>query len=193
MIDAGLAYVQNTVMPTLSHVDGFVGLSLITDRMTGRCIATSAWRTEQAMLASGARASSLRDSAAEAFGGTSSVDMWEIAVMHRAHHARPGTAMRVTWCGTDPGNIDSTVDVFQNGTLSQIEDLPGFCSISLLVNRDSGRAVVTVAYDDRGALDASRSSSDHIREEASRQTGLDVTEVAEFDLMMARLHAPATV
>jgi hypothetical protein len=193
MIDAGIAHVRDTVMPAMSHIDGFVGLSLMVDRETGRCIASSAWRAEQAMRASADRADTIRGSAAQAFGGSAEVEEWEVAVLHRAHHARPGTCMRVTWSRTDPAHLAEAMDVFKFGTLSQIEDLPGFCSASLLVNRAEGRAVVTVAYDSRNALDRSREPGAGIRDEAARQADLDVLEVAEFDLEVAHLHVPESV
>jgi len=193
MIDAGIAHVRDTVMPKMTHIDGFVGLSLMVDRQTGKCIATSAWRTEQAMRASADRDATIRDGAAEALGGTAEVEEWEVAVMHRAHHARPGTYMRATWGKTDPAHMDEAMDVFKFGTLSQIEDLPGFCSASALVNRGDGRAVVTVAYDSPDALDRSRQPGAAVRGDAARDAGLDVLDVAEFDLAVAHLHVPEIV
>jgi heme-degrading monooxygenase HmoA len=193
MVDAGIAHVRDTVMPAMTHIDGFVGLSLMVDRGTGKCIATSAWRTEDAMRASADRVGSIRDDAAAAFGGTAEVEEWEVAVMHRAHHARPGTCMRATWSRTDPGRADEAMDLFKFGTLSKIEDLPGFCSASLLVNRAEGRAVVTVAYDDRDTLERSREPGAAVRDEAAREADSDVLEVAEFDLEIAHLHIPETV
>jgi heme-degrading monooxygenase HmoA len=192
-IDAGIAYVRDTVMPAMSHLDGFVGLSLMVDRASGRCIATSAWRSEQDMHASAERASAIRDGAAGAFGGMATVEQWEVAVMHRAHHARPGTCMRATWSRTDPTHADEAVDLFKFGTLAKIEDLPGFCSASLLVNRDDGRAVVTVAYDGRDTLDASRAQGAEVRAEAARAAEAEVLDIAEFDLEIAHLHIPETV
>jgi heme-degrading monooxygenase HmoA len=193
MIDAGIAHVRDTVIPAMTHIDGFVGLSLMVDRETGRCIATSAWRTEQAMHASADRVGTIRDGAAAAFGGSAEVEELEVAVMHRAHHTRPGTFIRATWSRTDPAHINEAIDVFKFGTLAQIEDLPGFCSASLLVNRDEGRAVVTVAYDDRDALDRSRQPGAAVRDAAAREADLDVLDVAEFDLELAQLHVPETV
>lgn len=190
MIDAGMEYMRDTVMPAMTHVEGFVGLSVMLNRETGTCIATSAWRTEQAMRDSAPHVAAIRGAAAEALGGTVDVEEWEVAVMHRAHHARPGTCMRGTWTTVDPARIDAAMDVFKFTTLAQIEDLPGFCGASLLINRVAGRAVVTVAYDDQAALDRSREPGSAVRDTTARQAGLDVINVAEFDLELAHLHVP---
>jgi hypothetical protein len=194
MIDAGIAHVRDTVMPAMSHLDGFVGLSLMVDRGSGRCIATSAWQSQDAMHASAERVTGIRDSAAEAFGGgAAEVEEWEVAVMHRAHHARPGTCMRATWTSSDPARADEAMELFKFGTLAKIEDLPGFCSASLLINRGKGLAVVTVAYDDRAGLDNSRDPGAQVRDEAAREAAADVLDVGEFDLALGHLHVPEMV
>ena len=118
---------------------------------------------------------------------------WEVAVMHRAHHARPGTCLRSTWGTTDPAHIDDAIEAFKFESLAKIEDLPGFCSASLLVNRAEGRAVVTVAYDSREALERSRERSEGVRAEAARASDLAVHDVAEFDLEVGHLHIPEKV
>lgn len=192
-IDAGIAHVNGAVMPAMSHIPGFVGMSLMVNRESGRCIASSAWRDEAAMRASGERATAIRDGAAEVFGGTAEVEEWEVVVMHRAHHARNGSCMRVMWFASDPGRVDEAVETFKLGTLAKIEDLPGFCSASLMVNDASGRAVVSVGYDDRGAMERSRDAGTRLRDEATRATGSDLLEVAEFDLAVAHMHIPELV
>ena len=50
-VDIGIAHVRDVVMPALQEIDGFVGLSLLVDRQSGTCIATSAWDGLETMRA----------------------------------------------------------------------------------------------------------------------------------------------
>jgi hypothetical protein len=194
MINNGIAHVRDTVMPALSHIDGYLGLSLMMDRESGRCIVTSAWRSEDAMRRSGDRVTTVRDEAVGTFGASGAdVEEWEVAVMHRAHHAREGTWMRATWLGVDDADFADAIETFKSGTLAKIEDLPGFCSASLMVNRAGRRAVTTVGYDDRSSLEYSREGANAVRDQAARQMDAHVLEVAEFELALAHLHVPETV
>ncbi len=194
MIDQGIAHVRDTVMPALSHLDGYLGLSLMVDRETGRGIVTSGWRSEDAMRDSTERALVIRDAAVRAFGASGAdVEGWEVVVMHRAHHARPGGCTRVTWLSLDEADLADAIETFKHGTLAKIEDLPGFCSASLFINRVEGRAVTTVGYDDRSSLEYSREGANAVREQAARQMEAHILEVAEFELALAHLHVPEMV
>jgi hypothetical protein len=164
------------------------------DRRMGRGIVTTAWRSKDAMRTSADRVIAIRDEAVRAFGASGAgVEGWEVAVMHRAHHAREGTWMRSTWVGLDDADVAAAIEAFKQGTLAMIEDLPGFCSASLLVNRPDGRAVTTVGYDDRSSLEYSREGANAVREQAARQMEAQVLEVAEFELALAHLHVPEMV
>ncbi len=52
---------------------------------------------------------------------------------------------------------------------------------------------MTVAYDNRDALERSRQPGAAVRDAVAREADLDVLDVAEFDLEVAQLHVPETV
>ncbi|MGI5221084.1 antibiotic biosynthesis monooxygenase [Nocardia sp. CA-290969] len=189
-VDAGIAHMRDTVLPALQKIPGCIGMSLMVDRATGRSIATSAWESEDAMLDSRERVGPLRDRALATFGGSAQIEQWEIAGLHRAHHAGEGACVRATWVKTDPSRIDTAVDIYKLSTLPAMEELDGFCSASLMINRRAGRAVSCTSYDSAEAMRASREQSASLRVDAARQTGVEALDVREFELALAHLRVP---
>jgi hypothetical protein len=189
-IDAGIANIRDEVMPTVLGIDGCVGMSLLVDRDSGRCIATTAWQSREAMRSSESRVRSLRENAARMLGGTPQVDEWEIALLHRDHTSRPGACVRTTWVRMEPGQVDRALDVYRMAILPRVEELPGFCSASLMVDREAGRGVSSVTLDSRAALDRSREDAARAREAGAREAGVEIVEVGEFELALAHLRVP---
>ena len=192
-IDDGIANVRDEVMPMVEAMDGCIGMSMLADRDSGRCIVTSAWRTEEAMHASeeGVRASRAR--AGQIFGATPEVAEWEIAVMHRMHETGDGARTRVIWGTTEPARMDDMLSGFRMTMVPKVEAIPGFAACTLMVNRDNGRTALAVTYDSADALRQASERGAQLRDEASRTLGMGVDEVAEFDLVIAHLRVPETV
>jgi hypothetical protein len=115
---------------------------------------------------------------------------WEIAALHRLHAAGDDACARVLWADVEPDRMDGMVDAFRMSLLARMEELPGFCSVSLLTDRGMGRATMSVTYDDRDALVRSRGMGADLREEFASRMGARITEVAEFDLVIAHLRVP---
>lgn len=183
-IDAGIAFIKNEAGPMLDMVEGCRGLSMLVDRETGQCIATSSWKSVQAMLASNADLRPLRDRGREILGGSMQVDDWEIAVMHRTQH---GECCRVSWL---QGDLDAMTETFRVGVLPELEQIPGFCSASLLVNQTTSLGCGTTSWESRGAMQASRTSADAMRTRVASEAGGEIVEVREFELAYAHLHVP---
>ncbi|MTE14102.1 hypothetical protein [Nocardia aurantiaca] len=193
-LESGIAHVRDEVMPALEDIPGCVGLSLLVDRHTGRCIVTTSWESEDALRASAERVIPIRDRATEKFGGSPMVEEWEIAVMHRTHVTPRGACARVTWVKTDPSRIDSAIEVYRDHTLPGMEQqLDGFCSASLMVNRSSGRAVSCTVYDNAEAMERNRIASAALRVDAARQARVEAVDVREFELALAHLRVPELV
>jgi len=152
-IDAGIAHIRNETLPALEGLDGFVGLSLLVDRESGRCIATSAWESEEAMRANVEQVRPIRDDAVRTFGGPATIDEWEIAVLHRDHQSGEGACVRATWIKFRPDQFDRAVDFYKTSVLPAVEELEGFCSASLMIDRESGRAVSSATFDSMDAME----------------------------------------
>jgi len=193
-IDAGIAYVRDQVMPLLEGMDGHIGLSLLADRSSGRCITTSAWESEDAMRASGPLVQEVRNRAVEIFGdmGSPNVDEWEIAVLHREHEAGEGACVRVTWANVDPAQVDAGIEVFKSA-LPAMQQLEGLCSASLLVDRASGRGVTSVAFESAEAMERNRDEIERLKGSVSEDAAALIFEERDFELMIAHLRVPELV
>lgn len=190
---AGIAYVHSDVTPALEAMEGCTGLSVIVSADTRRAIVTSGWRDEESRRASDERVTSLRARGAELFGSEPKVDQWEIAVLHRRHDTGAGAGLRATWTRTNPERIERSIDHYRMTLLPMLEELPGFCSASLFVDRSSGRAVSSVTYDTPEVMVSTRDQATAIRRTAVEENTLEVLEVVEFHVEAARLRAPETV
>jgi heme-degrading monooxygenase HmoA len=190
-IDAGMAEVRDNVMPMVTGMEGCIGMSMLADRSSGRCIVTSAWRSEEAMRATDEEVRPVRARVGEMMGGGDpEVEEWEIAVLHRDHQSGQGACVRVTWMRVDPADLDRAIDVYRLASLPRAEELEGFCSASLLVDRDSGRAVSSVTYDSMEAMSRNREAAEQLRMSASKDAGAEVLDVGEFELALAHLRVP---
>ena len=177
-------------MPTIDTVDGCVGLSLMVDRESAQCVLTTAWRSATAMHAAAAAAAVMRHRVVEAFAGTATVDEWEIAVVHREQYTRPGACVRATWLRTRPELFDRAVEFYRSAVLPAMEDLEGFCSASLMLDRSSGRAVSSATFDSIEAMDHNRDQARALRTNRLRDLGADQLDVGEYELVLAHLRVP---
>jgi quinol monooxygenase YgiN len=193
-VDEAIAFVRDAWLPSTTQLDGCTGLSMLVGRRSGRCIVTSGWTDEQAMLGS---AESMRGSRAQLgriLAAVPVVAQWDIAVLHRIQPTGPDAVCRVIWSSRpDPAALDDDVATFRMALLPRIEELIGFCSASLMIDRVSGATVLAVAYADREAMLVAGQRADALRAEYARAMGGRITEVTDLDLVLAHLRVPATV
>jgi len=134
------------------------------------------------MRASTEQVREIGERAREVIGGSVEVEEWEIAVMHRTQHAE---CCRVSWL---QGDIDAMTEALRVRILPELEQVHGFCSVSLLVNRSSGLGCVTTAWESRAAMEASRAQAGNMRSLAASEARGDIVDVHEFELAFAHLH-----
>jgi heme-degrading monooxygenase HmoA len=192
-IDESIAYIRDEAMPLVQGLDGCIGLSMLVDPASGRCIVTTAWRTEEAMHASEEGVRPSRERAAQIFGEMPTVEEWEIAVMHRMHETGDGAMTRVIWGHTEPGHMDDLLSIFRMTTMPKMEELPGFASCNMMVNRANGHTALAVTYDRPETMQQANDRAAELRREGSAAMGMTIDEVAEFELVLAHLRVPETV
>ena len=191
-IDEGIADVRDHVMPAAMTVKGCVGLSMICDHESGRCITTSAWSTREALNRSGKTMLPLLQHASVIFGSQPTLDLWEIAVVHRHGVSGEGACVRCTWLNLDPAGLPHSFETYRLAMLPAFEEMDGFCSASLMVDPITGRAVSSVTFASREAIVASRPAAERLRSRTAEDAGNTVADIQEFELALAHLHVPET-
>ena len=136
-MDDGITYVRDKVMPAVRQMDGCVGLSMLADRESGRCIVTTAWADAEALRRERRR----RHGHAAARRGDHGRPGRRAGVGDRAACTgctAPTTAPAPASSGPRGTPLSSTgmIDAFRMSVLPQLEELPGFCSVSVMIDRD---------------------------------------------------------
>ena len=189
--DDGIRVVRDEIMPAVQGMPGCIGLSMLVDRESGRCIVTTSWDSAESMAATADGVRAMRQNAMDTMGGRDmTVDEWEVAAMHRLHSPGDDACARVTWSRGDPARMEGMLDDFRMTMIPEMEDVPGFCSLSLMVDRNTGRCSLTTVFRDRQALDDTREAVRGMREEFTSRLGMEVMDVAEFEVAIHHLRVP---
>ena len=192
-IDEGIANVRDEVMPAVQSMPGCMGVSMLCDRDSGRCIVTTSWDSEESMSASRDAVGAMREQSADVMGGQFDVQEWEIAVLHRAHQAPEGACCRVTWTRGDPARMDEMTETLRTGILPRLDEYDGFSSVSVMVDRATGQGVTTVCFDDRASMEASREMGERMRDEFGSRMGVETTEMLDMEIAIHHLRVPELV
>lgn len=81
-IDDAVRQLEENEIPGFRQIDGFKGMTLLADRQSGKCVATTYWESEQALQASEEQVKDARQRAADAGGASSApaVERFEVVV-----------------------------------------------------------------------------------------------------------------
>ena len=192
-LDEGIAFVKDNVVPAVNTLPGSLGLSMFVDRDSGTTTVTTAWETEQARADADAVLTPLRAKGSRILGGGTPVtELLELAVIDRLRPAEPGFFSRITRVTIDPSNVEEAIDAYTSSTLHDLQLLDGYCSAVLLVDRPRGLGVVSVLFDTRAHLEASRPKAEEIRRTGLAKAGAEIDEVREAEIVLAGIRLPQT-
>ncbi len=175
-IDDGIAYVRDEVMPALAGHGRLRRPIAVGGPGVRPLHRHQRWETEDAIAHEhGAGSAASRTEPRRSSAATSTVDQWEIGVLHRDHRSR-----RRCLCAGDVDQdrrtirSDRAIEFYKTSVLPSLEDLEGFCSASLLIDRSSGRGVSSATFDSRDAMERNREQAKELRNTRTRELGADV-------------------
>lgn len=185
-IDEGIAFGRE-VQPKVDQIAGSRGMAMWVDRTSGRCATAVLWADREALEASTDAVAGFRTALADHLGGGEpTIEVFEVAVRHLVKPAEPGNWHRSTRCDIPAGDLDQLVEHFQHSILPAVKKIDGLTAAVLLVNRDSGNAMIAVTYDSREALDTSRARGQDLRDAAAAAIPtMTITNVAEMEFVIA--------
>jgi quinol monooxygenase YgiN len=181
-IDEGIAFARDTVAPALAGLKGTRGMSVLVDRDSGRCMVNSVWTDEAAMHASNAALAPIREKGGEILGSPADVSEWEIAIMHEVAPVDVGCGIRVTRLELDPSDLDGMLDTVRTTTIPAAELLPGWCRMTVVVDRTAGRAMALSSFRNVPAMQDSRERVDQIRTASVEKAHARVQSVEEYEV-----------
>ena len=190
-LDEAIAYVGEKEFPAITAIPGCVGLSMLADRETGRVIVSSAWADEDALKASKETVRPMQDRLMQMLRADDAlIQSWDVAVLHREKPSGDGARAQVTWSRIAPSNMDTLLNAYRGSMLARLQELPGFCSLSLVVDRKEGRIVSVTSFDSAATCEQTRKPARGFREEFAHAVGARIVDVAEMDVDVAHLHVP---
>jgi hypothetical protein len=178
-LDEVISHHEQDVMPVLTHEGGYRGMSVAVNEELGVSVMWVYWATEQEMRANDATFTRPVHDAAY-FGATVSIEHYEVARFVHSAPAHPGAAISLTRLEAEP--TDDVLAAFGGIDMGSLATSDGFCTAVLLVDRQSGRAVIETIWRDVGALVAARSVAAARRLEAVSAGTVTVRGLEQYQL-----------
>lgn len=185
-IDAGLRYLQDTVVPLLREQTGFRGVTASTDRSGAVLGVLSLWETEADRDASEAPLGKVRQEALGMIGGEVTVELYEELMAGMQRTPEVGQSLLLRYITMSPEKIDENIDYFRREVAPQIMSSPGFCAIRNLINRQTGKGVVGMVWADRDAMEAAARENEVRRQEAAER-GVTFGELGKREIVLIEL------
>jgi heme-degrading monooxygenase HmoA len=179
---------EERVAKPAREVPGFRGLALLVNRDTGEGLTIAYWDDKAALDASAARAQQIRESSASASGGAlkvTSVESGEVVSMERAGDPRAGTFGRLNTIDGKPEQIDAAIAAYKAEVVPLLKSLPGFRSVVMSVNRETGRVVVGSVWATQQDRDTSEAKVTEVRKKTAATAGAPRANVELFEVVYA--------
>lgn len=185
-LQAAVDAAENRARPAIEAAPGNKGFATLTGA-GGTFIGASYWDSAQAEAASREALTALREEVAATVGGILAVETYEVAVARRITMPAAGAIVRLLRVEIDPSGLDGAIAHYRDHVLPVFAELPGVCSLQLLVDRTAGKAVGISAWDDEIAIEKAQHAMDEARAEVAKATGAKFSDPERYTLVRTTL------
>jgi hypothetical protein len=168
-VDGFLASLQETSLEALRAQRGYKGLSVSADRSSGVVGTLTLWETEADRDASDSALAKLREEVTGQFAADTQVDTFEEQVVEMSRPPAVGSRLMVTRISLEPAKIDEHMEHFKQEVLPQIKAAPGFRSMRIMINPQTGEGIAGSVWDDEQTMRAAAEAAMARRPEATAQ------------------------
>lgn len=182
-LDDGIAYIRDTVVPTLQQQKGYAGLVASVGRAEGFLAVLSVWEDQASRDASESGIAKVRGEAQQITGGTLALALHEQVVFEEATPITPGCALLVRRATMAPAAVEDNLAHFRTSVLPQIKAEPGFCAVRQLVDRTAGETMVAVVLEDETSLRSAVAHAEERRADAEAR-GITLHEPSQREVVL---------
>src|SRR5258707_6296328 len=167
-VDKATSFFRDRILPSLKTQAGFFGAVVLANAETGEGVSVTHWQTAEARAASEAMSTAGRVEVAQANRIViKDIDRFEILLQDRAGPAQAGSFVRVNDVQAPPAQIDAAFGFLRDTALPAIRAQSGYRALLIFANRETGRMLVTSAWDTAAAREASEAAAGGLRRQAA--------------------------
>ena len=186
-IDAGVAHLQDKVIPELRGQKGFRGLTASGNRSTANFGILGLWDTLEDLEASDSVVSKLRQEAMQALGGEISVAIMEQMVAEVvAPQDLVGHPLRIVQVKMDPARVDEHVAFFRSDVFPDLKATSGFLAVRNMIDRSTGEGAVGTIWADEKSMQASEATAEERRQLALTR-GVQISDPSYRTILLSHL------
>jgi hypothetical protein len=188
-IDDGIAYIRDEVLPKTNLMKGSLGSVVGVDRSSGRGSLMSCWTDRESLNATHQAVVGMRSAAARRLDGSNTtVETFEIALIHLAKPAEPGSCTRTTRTEMPPEDVDRALQSFKDTVMPFFEKYDRICAVMVMVNRETGVLQSSIILENREALEASSGRAQEVRDLITAAIpSVKIVEVFELEVVISDL------
>jgi len=168
-IDAGAAFVRDTVNPQIRQQHGYRGMVASADRDAAVFGVMSIWDSKADVDASDSALAKVRDEGQRIIGGEMSIGVFEQVLLEGKRPVEPGMSLLVRRVSMDPSKVGENLEFFRSTVLPELQASDGCVSVRQMINRETGDGIVGTLWETPAAMEAAAKTAEERRGRAASQ------------------------